>query len=63
MGTLIQYLVALCISTPCTFVTKTEPFLVIACTTQKTYDGQNEHVRNNQGKDVLIIQHRKCKSI
>lgn len=61
MGTLMQSLMALCMSTPCQFVTQTEPMIIIACTTAKTYDGQEQVVRGKDGKDLLIIQHKKCK--
>lgn len=61
MGTLMQSLMALCMATPCTFVTQTEPMIIVACVTAKTYDGQEQVVRDANGKDLLIIQHKKCK--
>lgn len=62
MGILMQSLMALCMSTPCTFVTDTVPMIIIACTTSKTYNGQQQVVRSSAGKDLLIIKHLDCKA-
>lgn len=61
MGTLMQTLMAMCMSTLCTFVTHTEPMIIVACTTPKTFDGQEQVIRSTDGKDLLVIQHKKCK--